>query len=209
MLGFHYLCSMAIDALLKFLPEHTSAFLKKWFGEYGIHIKVTRDRKSKLGDYRKLPNGGHQITLNGTMPPDLFFFVLTHEMAHLLAFEKYGRKIAPHGAEWKATFREMILESLAIYPEALQKILLSFSKSPKANFMASPDLVRYFHIENEEEILLEKLKEGHLFIYRGKRYQIQKTEKKKYICIHLASKRVYFFKPLAKVEKYVIDDGQQ
>ena len=46
-------------------------------------------------------------------------FRSTHELAHLLAFEKYGRKISPHGEEWKSTFREMLIESIEIYKEDL------------------------------------------------------------------------------------------
>jgi predicted SprT family Zn-dependent metalloprotease len=48
-----------------------------------------------------MPDNSHQITINGTLEPQLFFFVLTHELAHLIAFEKYGRRISPHGQEWK------------------------------------------------------------------------------------------------------------
>jgi hypothetical protein len=96
-----------------------------------------------------MPDNSHQITINGTLEPQLFFFVLTHELAHLIAFEKYGRRISPHGQEWKQTFREMLLESLEAYQEDLKLIIKDFSKSPKANFMASPELVKYFHKEED------------------------------------------------------------
>ncbi|MEF9480208.1 hypothetical protein OWR28_23140 [Chryseobacterium sp. 1B4] len=88
--------------------------------------------------------------------------MLTHELAHLIAFEKYGRRISPHGNEWKETFRNMLLESLEIYDEELRPIIIKFSKSPKANFMASPDLVRYFHTEKQDDTLqfIEELKKG-------------------------------------------------
>ena len=46
----------------------------------------------------------------------------------------------------EADFREMLLESLTVYAEDLRPIIQKFSKSPKANFMASPDLVKYFHV---------------------------------------------------------------
>jgi predicted SprT family Zn-dependent metalloprotease len=60
-------------------------------------------------------------------------------LAHLIAFEKFGRRISPHGNEWKMTFK-MLLESLEVYEDDLKPIIIKFSKSPKANFMASPDL---------------------------------------------------------------------
>jgi hypothetical protein len=33
-------------------------------------------------------------------------------------------------------------------------LCLKFSKSPKANFMASPDLVKYFHVPEEDELCI-------------------------------------------------------
>ena len=157
---------MSISLLEKYLPENTLPYLKTWFGDHSIHIKITKGRNSKLGDYRKMPDKSHQITINSTLQPPLFFFVLTHELAHLLAFENFGGRISAHGAEWKNTFRIMLLESISIYPDDLKQIILRFAKSPKANFMASPELVRYFHIENyeDESNYIEDLSLGEKFV---------------------------------------------
>lgn len=198
---FPYLCKMSIAILQNFLPENTLPYLKKWFGSYAVHIRITKGRQSKLGDYRKLPDQSHEISVNSTLPPQLFFFVLTHELAHLIAFEVYGRKIAPHGKEWKVTFGEMLLESLSVYEAELQRIIVKFSTAPKANFMSSPDLVRYFHIDDEDHILLESLKENDGFLYRKEEYRIIEVLKKKYICENISNQKKYYFKPLAKVKK--------
>jgi SprT protein len=194
---------MSIHSLEKYLPPNTLRYLKIWFADYYIHIKVTRNRNSKLGDYRKLPDHSHEITINSTLAPQLFFFVLTHELAHLIAFEKYGRKISPHGNEWKETFRQMLLQSISVYEENLRPVIVQFSKSPKANFMASPDLVKYFHIEKQEDTLtfIEELEKGNFFMYRNEKYLLEGLIKKNYLCKNLATGRKYSFKPLARVEK--------
>jgi len=194
---------MSIQSLEKYLPQDTLQYLKIWFSDYYIHIKITRNRNSKLGDYRKLPDNSHEITINSTLVPQLFFFVLTHELAHLIAFEKYGRRISPHGNEWKETFRKMLLESLQVYDEDLKPIIVKFSKSPKANFMASPDLVKYFHIETQDDSLqfIEELQKGDFFIYRNEKYLLEGLIKKNYLCKNLATGRKYSFKPLARIEK--------
>lgn len=193
---------MSVSLLEKYLPEKTLPFLRKWFGEHYIHIKITKGRNSKLGDYRKMPDKSHQITINSTLQPQLFFFVLTHELAHLIAFEKFGRRISAHGLEWKQTFQEMLLESISIYSEDLKPIILNFSKSPKANFMASPDLVRYFHIEDyeDESSYIEDLTINDRFIYRKQTYILQEKLKKNYLCQNLDNGKKYIFKPLARVE---------
>ncbi|SMP04172.1 SprT-like domain-containing protein [Chryseobacterium profundimaris] len=194
---------MSIHSLEKYLPQNTLHYLKIWFADYYIHIKVTRNRNSKLGDYRKLPDNSHEITINSTLVPELFFFVLTHELAHLIAFEKYGRRISPHGNEWKETFRQMLLQSIDVYDENLKPIIVKFSQSPKANFMASPDLVKYFYIEKQDDALvfIEKLQKGDFFIYRNEKYLLEGLIKKNYLCKNLATGRKYSFKPLARVEK--------
>lgn len=194
---------MSIHSLEKYLPQNTLRYLKIWFADYYIHIKVTRNRNSKLGDYRKLPDHSHEITINSTLVPQLFFFVLTHELAHLIAFEKYGRKISPHGNEWKETFRQMLLQSISVYEENLRPVIVQFSKSPKANFMASPDLVKYFHIEKQEDSLtfIEELEKGDFFMYRNEKYLLEGLIKKNYLCKNLATGRKYSFKPLARIEK--------
>ncbi|WP_159472549.1 SprT-like domain-containing protein [Chryseobacterium sp. 18068] len=195
---------MSIQSLEKYLPQNTLFYLRKWFSNHYIHIKVTKNRNSKLGDYRKLRDNSHEITINSTLAPQLFFFVLTHELAHLIAFEKFGRRIAPHGNEWKHTFREMLLESTDAYEEDLKPIIIKFSRSPKANFMASPDLVKYFHIENQndDEVFIEKLSKGENFIYQDQKYLLEGLIKKNYLCMNLATGRKYSFKPLARVKKF-------
>ena len=194
---------MSVSNLIKYLPENSLPYLKKWFGDFYIHIKITRGRHSKLGDYRKMPDKSHQITVNSTLQPELFFFVLTHELAHLIAFEKYGYRISPHGNEWKYTFREMLHESMEVYHDDLKGIILKFSRSPKANFMASPELVRYFHAEDlkDEQNYIEDLKSGEIFIYRRMTYVIEEKLKKNYLCKNLETGKKYVFKPLARVEK--------
>ena len=193
---------MSITLLEKYLPSHSLEHLRKWFGNYFIHIKVTKERNSKLGDYRKKNDGSHEITINSTLEPELFFFVLTHELAHLIAFENFGRRILSHGKEWKHTFREMLLESIEVYSEDLKPIIIRFSRSPKANFMASTELVRYFRSEGESHLqFVENLEKGDFFIYRKEKYLLEGLIKKNYLCKNVSSGKKYIFKPLAQVEK--------
>lgn len=194
---------MSVTLLQQYLPEHTLPYLKKWFGQHAIHIHITKNRESKLGDYRKKKDGSHMITLNSTLKPELFFFVLTHELAHLIAFHDYGYRIAPHGKEWKKVFGSMILDSLSIYTTELQQILIRFSKNPKANFMASTDLVRYFHKDenNGKQVFIESITIGEVFLYQNQRYEYNEKRKKNYLCTHLNTGKKYVFKPIVQVER--------
>lgn len=194
---------MSVTLLEKYLPPQSLPYLKDWFGSHRIHIKITRGRSTKLGDYRKMQDGSHQITLNSTLQPHLFFFVLTHELAHLIAFDRFAGRITAHGTEWKKIFGEMLQDSISVYAEDLQPIIFRFSQSPRASFMASPELVRYFHIEDyeDESSYVDDLGLQDRFIYRKKTYIIEQKLKKNYICVELETGKKYIFKPLARVQK--------
>lgn len=195
---------MQVDILEKYLPENALPILKYWFGKYSIHIKITKERSSKLGDYQKVGDNKFIITINHNLQPELFFFVFTHEMAHLLAFEKYGRsRIAPHGKEWKYTFRNLLVETISIYSEDVQPLILEYATNPKANFSASTGLKRHFYpdILSENETFIENLQIGEIFYFREIQYKLQSRRRKNFLCSKLFTGQEYIFRPLVKVKK--------
>ena len=201
---------MSVSVLEKFLPDNTLPFLKDWFGNYNCHLKITRNRNSKLGDYRKMPDNSHQITINGTLEPQLFFFVLTHELAHLIAFEKYGRRISPHGQEWKESFRVLMTPFLSTdnLPLDVLYALRKYLQNPAAASCSDATLMRTLklydtHETNGHLVLLEHLPYRTHFLYNGSRI-FEKGEKlrKRYRCKEISSGTVYLFSPLAEVEVF-------
>ena len=82
------------------MPDTAFPYLKIWFASHQVHLHISRSRNSKLGDYQRLKDGSHKISINHNLQPELFFFVLTHELAHLIAFDKFkGKRISAHGIE--------------------------------------------------------------------------------------------------------------
>jgi SprT protein len=201
---------MSNQLLQKYLPESAFPHLKTWFASHQVNLHISRSRNSKLGDYQRLKDGSHRISINHNLRPELFFFVLTHELAHLIAFETFkGKIISAHGMEWKLTFRKMLLESLSVYSEELKPHILQFSKSPKANFMSSGPIVKFFHKDDlsDCEQFIESLFIGDSFIYRDQIYIIKEKLKKNYLCENMDNEKKYIFKPLAKVEKTESSNG--
>jgi hypothetical protein len=196
---------MSLTILEKFIPKNANFFLRQWIEHKHILFRITRERDSKLGDYQRLGDGSHKISINSTLSPDLFFFVLTHELAHLIARETFGYKILPHGEEWKSIYRKMLLESISAYPEDLQPLIFRFSKSPKANFMASTEMVHYFFKEKQktEEVFLFELEIGHDFLYKNQKFKIFDRRKKNYLCKNLVNQKIFIFQPVASVIKII------
>ena len=164
------------SASLTKIPSGRIRFLyRKWLKPYSCHIRITKKRHSKLGDYRYRSGETQQISINGDLEPQLFFFVLTHEIAHLITFSA-DRKILPHGKEWKTCYRNLLLESLNIYKEDFRPMVMAFSKTPKANYMATPEIVRYFS-KNTTEDFIEDLDPGHIFEYQNQTFEILEVRK--------------------------------
>lgn len=190
---------MSLEILQKYLPENAVFFIEKWLKPYSCHIRITKTRHSKLGDYRYRTGETQQISINGDLEPQLFFFVLTHEIAHLITFSA-DKKILPHGKEWKSCYKDLLLESLEVYEKNFQPMVHIFSKNPKANYMAAPEIVRYF-TKNTNEDFIEDLDPGHIFEYQNQHFQILEVRKKRYICKNLNSGRKYLFRTCVQVKK--------
>ena len=94
-----------LQQLNDFLPPGTYKAVSEYLHFYKIHLTITRQRKSILGDYRhQTASRNHRISINGNLNSFAFLITLLHEIAHLLAFEEYGKKIASHGKEWKLVY---------------------------------------------------------------------------------------------------------
>ena len=68
-------------------------------------VKITKPRKSKLGDFRILINGRGQISVNENLNRYAFLITITHELAHAFVWKRYKTRVMPHGKEWKSTFK--------------------------------------------------------------------------------------------------------
>ena len=105
------------------------------------------ERVTRHGDYRRRKaHGNHQITVNASLNKYRFLITLIHEIAHLMAFEKYGRHIKPHGLEWKKTFQHLMLPFIRpeIFPSQLLPLLARHFKNPKASSSTDAHIIDGF-----------------------------------------------------------------
>lgn len=175
------------------LPNGAIHFVKSWVGKENLTIKTRNTRKTKLGDYKFfIHENSHEITVNKDISPEAFFFVLTHEIAHLWVSIHYPKSVKSHGAEWKQVFGKLLLESLEIYPEALRPVILRHARSPKASLNADRLLHKDLFLNGEEnDMRIENLSENQKFRL-GKRV-FEKGEKRKirYLCREIRTGKLY------------------
>ena len=191
--------------LQKYLPEHAVTPCFELIKHYGVNLKVVNKRVTRHGDYRRMADGTHQITINATPNKYRFLITLIHEIAHLVAFETYGRRIKPHGAEWKQTFQHMMLPFIRpeVFPPQLLPFLAVHFKSPKASSSTDANLsiaLREFDEESNKNHVFEIPPGGVFKLYNGKLYKKGKKRVKRYECVEIATGRRYLFQPNAEVE---------
>jgi len=194
------------DILTKYLPERAVDPCLQLIKESGVNLKIVNKRVTRHGDYRRLPNGLHQITINATLNKYRFLITLVHEIAHLAAFTKYGRQIKPHGLEWKHTFQYLMLPFLRpeIFPSVLLPHLAKHFRNPKASSDTDTVLslaLKKFDFKATDMTFVFELPLGTVFrIYNGKLFRKGKKRVKRFECVEVVSGKVYLFQPNAEVE---------
>lgn len=176
-----------------YLPEGALNFVKQWVKEENLTIKIRNTRKTKLGDYKFIrESNAHQITVNKDISSEAFFFVLTHEIAHLLVRIKFASSVKSHGVEWKHTFGQLLLESVEVYSTEMQPVILRHAYGPKASLSADKILMNnLFQVEQDESKRIENLSENQKFRL-GKRIFVRGAKRKiRYLCKELQTGKLY------------------
>jgi len=193
------------ETLLKYLPENAVTPCLELIKVNSVNLKIVNQRVTRHGDYRLMPNGSHQITVNATPNKYRFLITLIHEIGHLVAFEKFGRRIKPHGMEWKQTFQRLMLPFIRpeIFPSSLLPILAKHFRNPKASSTTDANLsmaLKAYDIPTDK-IQVFELPSGSIFkLYNGKLFKKGQRKVKRYECIEISSGRIYLFQPHAEVE---------
>ena len=73
------------EILEKYIPQASVAPAFELIKTHNVHLKIVNERVTRHGDYRNLPNGQHQITVNASLNKYRFLITLVHEIAHLEA----------------------------------------------------------------------------------------------------------------------------
>lgn len=193
------------NVLQKYIPERSVSMVLSLLENHEVYLKIVNKRVTKHGDYRKFPNGQHQITINASLNQYRFLMTLIHEIAHLVAFKRYGRSIKPHGTEWKLTFQELMLPFInpAVYPNSILPLLANHFKNPKASSDTDARLsvaLKQFDEKTDKHFVFE-LPTGSVFrIHNGKIFKKGNKRIKRFECLEMNTGRVYLFQPNAEVE---------
>jgi len=191
--------------ILDYIPKKAQSQIEALLTQDNLVIKVKNERKTKHGDYRQLPNGEHQITVNSNLNIYRFLITLIHEVAHYKAYENFGRFIKPHGKEWKQTFQHLILPFLhpEIFPMELLPLLAKHFKNPKASSDTDAQLalaLKQFDESNDKTFVYEVPLGKAFKLYNDRVFKKGNKRRKRFECVEVKTGKLYLFNPNAEVE---------
>lgn len=192
--------------LLKYIPEDALPTVRKWFKTYSFHLRISKSRVSKYGDFRPASRGkADRISVNGDLNQYHFLITLCHEVAHVACWQRYQNKVNPHGKEWKSIYTELLSDLLQHIrlPESLQSAVQQHMQQPKASSCSDPQLLRAlkkFDPENNK-VFLEEIPIHSTFHFRGGRFFTKGAKRRsRFECIELGTNRKYLINGNAEVE---------
>ena len=193
------------NMLQKYIPEQAVSLVENLLQHDNLSVLVKNERKTRHGDYKRLPNGKHQITINSNLNNYRFLITLIHEIAHFETYKAFGRTVKPHGIEWKKTFQRLMLPFLnpEVFPNNLLPLLANHFKNPKASSDTDLHLrlaLKQFDETNNLNYVFELLLGQEFRLYNGKIFKKGNKRRKRYECIEVKTGKIYLFNPNAEVE---------
>ena len=195
-----------LDYLKRWIPGAAAPLVLEYLNHYQVHLTITRERKSVLGDYRHATREqNHRISVNGNLNSWSFLITLIHELAHLVTFMEYGNRVQSHGKEWKTVYRKMLEEfiRLSIFPSDILDALKKNLHDLPASSCADEGLMRILRRYDEKAgdlLLVEQIPEGGCFSLEDNRvFRKGKKLRKRYQCMEVATGKLYLFSPIYEV----------
>ncbi len=194
-----------LQTFRKFVPAGAVGYCYHLWLENAFILKITRPRRTKLGDYRYTPESGHQISVNNSLNPYAFLITYLHEVAHLLTFSRYRRKVTPHGKEWKKAFQALMAPMVegGVFPPEVLLPLRQYLADPKASSCSDPQLVAALRTFDQQPAghVLDELQPGERFRLSGRIFVKGDLRRTRVLCVEAATRRKYLVPAQAVVER--------
>lgn len=193
--------------LQQFLPEGSYDQVEPFFKTHVIHLTLTNDRRSVMGDYRHpVPDVPfHRISINANLNKYSFLITLLHELAHLFTYVHFGNKISPHGKEWKTQFRHILIPFMGkrFFPSDVERALYAYLHNPAASTCTDSELFKSLYNYDEHKPgykLVDNIGLNQFFeIEDGEVFQKVEKLRTRSKCRSLSSGKLYLFPNIMEV----------
>lgn len=196
-----------MEAWIEYIPEGFAVdYIKKILSPYTVQVRVSKPRKTKLGDYRNPYKGAtHKISINDNLNTYSFLITLIHEIAHLVIWEQYQHKVPAHGIEWKRMYYELLQPCVdeGVFPSEIALCLNRDVDKIKAGANSDVLLAKVLNKYDTKEagiVFIEELNLNDIFQYKKRIFRINSKSVKRYKCEEIGTKKLYLFSPIAEVK---------
>lgn len=198
----------SLSHLANFIPPHTFEMVMPYFRQHRIHLTLTRERKSVLGDYRNPTKDFpyHQVTVNINLNKYNFLITLLHELAHMLTYEHFKNSVSPHGTEWKTQFRHVLIPFIGkqIFPADVERALKAYINNPAASTCSDTRLYKALYKYDERKpgyLLVDDVEVGQWFEADGRIFEKLEQLRTRCRCREISTQKVYLFQGIAEVRQ--------
>lgn len=195
-----------LEAIKRYIPAKAAALILDYLNHYKVHLTITRERKSVLGDYRHATTyQTHRISINGNLNKYSFLITLVHELAHLVTFIQFKHTVDPHGKQWKSIYASLLKDFLdpEIFPEDVLASLKQSMHDLPASSCSDERLMRVLRKYDRQQtgmVLVEQVQEGQVFDGgEGRLFKKGKKLRKRYQCQEVSTGKIYLFSPIYEV----------
>lgn len=195
-----------IKAVAPFLPQEALEYCCHLWLQHSFTFKVSRDRKSKLGDFRYTKSSNqYAVTVNRGLNPYAFLITYLHEVAHVVTYRQFKSSCKPHGREWQENFKRLAIPVLhpKVFPPDILDAFHKYLKSPAASTSGCAPLtmaLRHYDQGEDNQLLLGAVGTGCKFIFKDRTFIKIGKKRTRALCKDLGNGRNYLIPEVAQVE---------
>ncbi len=203
------------SVLAPHLPPASINYCVDLWARHPFELRIVRPRRTRLGDFTRKPGTAARITVNADLNPYAFLITYLHEVAHHVAYlaKPLRKKMAPHGSEWQAAFRELLGPVLtdSCFPDDILLPLRRYAARPGASTGSDPELAlalaKYNALAPEDnKKTLQYLSEGVSFVFQKREFTRGPMRRTRVLCVEKASNRRYTIPAHALVRELKVDN---
>ena len=193
--------------LENYIPDNCQDYCLHLCDQYDFDLKIVNNRSSKSGDYKySTKSKKHTVTINKDLNPYSFLLTFLHELAHLKASLEHGRKIKPHGKEWKTCFSDLASPLLIdeIFPKDILSALKNYFINPKASTFSDfvlVEILRKYNKQTDGFVNLSQVTDDAIFSLRNRKFVKGVKKRTRFVCKDVITGRNYLISGIALVRK--------